>query len=286
MDDAAIASPALTTVFLIVLGLGLAVWVAIAQRYLGGKSLLRWRRRRRVPWGVDGLLLPILMVAAPILGTLTEAGEVGGVEPASVTVSDAIGISGVYLVVMACAAALVVRASDATADDFGVGRRLNEPVRGQRAWLGDAAIGLAACLATLPLVYAAQALLVTVLGVESAHPVLQGLANASAPEVLAAGWLAVVVAPISEEFVFRVLLQGWLERYASREALWPAVASAAVFAIAHQGQGYAPVALFFFGLVSGYVYQRTHRLAPCVCMHVAFNAISFSLAVAMASESG
>ena len=34
-----------------------------------------------------------------------------------------------------------------------------------------------------------------------------------------------------------------------------------------------PVPLFFFALALGYLYQRTHRLAPSVALHVAFNAI-------------
>ena len=39
--------------------------------------------------------------------------------------------------------------------------------------------------------------------------------------------------------------------------------------------GVAPVSLVLLGLVLGYLYQRTHRITPCIVCHMLFN--SFSL---------
>jgi membrane protease YdiL (CAAX protease family) len=39
-----------------------------------------------------------------------------------------------------------------------------------------------------------------------------------------------------------------------------------------------PITLFFFALVTGVLYFRTHRIVPSVAMHVAFNAIMLAAA--------
>jgi membrane protease YdiL (CAAX protease family) len=54
----------------------------------------------------------------------------------------------------------------------------------------------------------------------------------------------------------------------------PILASAALFAVAHLGHGVAPASLFPLGVALGYVYQRTHRLAPSIVCHALFNALS------------
>jgi membrane protease YdiL (CAAX protease family) len=138
---------------------------------------------------------------------------------------------------------------------------------------------------------------------------------------------AVLAAPLFEEFIFRVLLQGWLERVEDRrlgflatervtvpvedypdqaplevietadpaaEELplmrprhgwlavlphgWtPILISSVMFGLAHIGHGVAPVPLVFFGIVLGYLYQRTHRIVPCIVAHMLFNAYSMLL---------
>jgi membrane protease YdiL (CAAX protease family) len=60
----------------------------------------------------------------------------------------------------------------------------------------------------------------------------------------------------------------------SGPAAWPIVASSALFALTHWGQGPAPAPLFFFALVLGYVYQRTHRIWPSMVTHAMLNGTS------------
>lgn len=57
----------------------------------------------------------------------------------------------------------------------------------------------------------------------------------------------------------------------------PILASAVVFGLAHVGHGVAPVPLVFLGIVLGYLYQRTHRIAPSIAAHMLFNAYSLTL---------
>jgi nitrite reductase/ring-hydroxylating ferredoxin subunit len=92
---------------------------------------------------------------------------------------------------------------------------------------------------------------------------------------------AVVAAPIAEEFFFRRVLQGWLERsVAPGDAASAIVGSAAAFALAHTGQGLAWLPLFLFGIVLGWLSRRTGSIVPCILLHAAFNAVSIAILIA------
>ena len=56
-----------------------------------------------------------------------------------------------------------------------------------------------------------------------------------------------------------------------RALTWPIVMSSAIFAVLHVGQGPAPIPLFFLALGLGYIYQRTHRVLPCIVVHLLIN---------------
>jgi len=81
--------------------------------------------------------------------------------------------------------------------------------------------------------------------------------------------IVVVIAPVIEELFFRGLLLRSLERrWRSGVAL---VVSAAVFAAGHFQPLQFP-ALFAFGLLAGFLAQRTGRLGPAIWAHIGFNA--------------
>ena len=76
----------------------------------------------------------------------------------------------------------------------------------------DVAIGSVAFFAVAPLVFGIQWLLSQFF--KSEHPLLELLKENPAPRFFAlSAFSAVLVAPLIEEFVFRVLLQGWIERF-------------------------------------------------------------------------
>ncbi len=78
----------------------------------------------------------------------------------------------------------------------------------------DVRLGVVAFLAVAPPVYALQLLLVQ--WFESHHPLVEMLRKDPQPHLIAACIVsAVVVAPVAEEYLFRGLLQGWLERLAA-----------------------------------------------------------------------
>jgi membrane protease YdiL (CAAX protease family) len=55
--------------------------------------------------------------------------------------------------------------------------------------------------------------------------------------------------------------------------------SSAVFAALHASNWPAPIPLFFLALILGYLYHRTHRLLPCIVVHLLFNGLSVAAVV-------
>jgi membrane protease YdiL (CAAX protease family) len=80
--------------------------------------------------------------------------------------------------------------------------------------------------------------------------------------------LAVVAAPIFEEFIFRGLIFGGLRR--SLGFVPAAVASAAIFAIVHPPASVIPV--FGLGLCTAFAYERSRMLAAPMVVHAVYNA--------------
>jgi membrane protease YdiL (CAAX protease family) len=81
--------------------------------------------------------------------------------------------------------------------------------------------------------------------------------------------LAVIAAPIFEEFIFRGLIFGGLRRFVG--PIVAALASAAIFAIVHPPMSALPV--FIAGLVTALVYERTRMLLAPMLVHAFYNAV-------------
>jgi membrane protease YdiL (CAAX protease family) len=86
------------------------------------------------------------------------------------------------------------------------------------------------------------------------------------------GWwvlpLALIAAPIFEEFIFRGIVFGGLRR--SFGLVPAALASAAIFAVMHPALSIAPV--FLLGVVAALVYERSRSLLAPMLTHAAYNA--------------
>jgi len=81
--------------------------------------------------------------------------------------------------------------------------------------------------------------------------------------------LAVGFAPFAEEFFFRGLLFRALDR--EWGGIRAVAGSAAFFAAYHQPVAWLPVVIV--GLLNAAIFKRTGRLAPCVGLHMAYNAV-------------
>jgi ABC-2 type transport system permease protein len=109
---------------------------------------------------------------------------------------------------------------------------------------------------------------------------LQDVMRESARDLTASIWiplLAVVAAPIFEEFIFRGLIFGGLRR--SLNAVPAIAASAAVFAIVHPPASMIPV--FGLGLCAALAFDRSKLLLAPMIAHAIYNAVVLALQLRM-----
>lgn len=283
------------TILAVAAALSIAAWSTIARRLSSGQPLIPFAQRRSVPWRFGDLLIvaafyllsqfALIQVFAFVV-RLAGYGDINVWEPpvddanaAQLAIVSAANIATNLATVVFTLLWLFAHRNVTWAD---LGWKPDTVA-------GDVRLGLVTFAAIAPPIYGLQAFLSQF--VEEQHPIIEVLSRERTPLVLAlAGLSAVVVAPLAEEFFFRVLLQGWLEsariptvdvEAESEEPIDPAprgtaiVATALVFALLHLGHGAAPIPLFFFALALGYLYQRTHRLLPSVTVHFCLNAFSF-----------
>lgn len=167
---------------------------------------------------------------------------------------------------------------------LAAGRPYNRLLGPTRTTGAMVAIGLASGVVVAILAYTLNAIAVLITG--SQEPVEQQLLQ----DALAGGLplvlvvvLAVIVAPLVEEVIFRgVLFRAMADRINLGVSL---VVSSAIFALIHievvLSQPAALVGLFTVGLVLAVAYHLTGNLLVPILGHAVFNAISISLTVAV-----
>jgi membrane protease YdiL (CAAX protease family) len=270
------------------------------------RPLLPYEPRRPVPWGLGDVLLSVLIWAllpGAVFGLVRAAGievaspeayEGGSVAPQQWFFAVA---SAVTLAAFFTSIAVVSLHSRASWRDFGF--TLDLPTLRRDVWSGLGAFGLLA-----PVLYPLQYVLT--LYFPKQHPIIEFMKQHPDGTLFALTFVsAVLVAPLFEEFLFRVLLQGWCEGVrrdmridallvgrsaagvddSSREpappsrwsALLPIYFSSTLFSLAHYGHGAAPVSLLVLGIGLGILYQRTHRILPGMVVHFLLNLCSMTI---------
>jgi uncharacterized protein len=156
---------------------------------------------------------------------------------------------------------------------------VSAPRRGPRA--GDLGLGVVVGVVGFGVLVLAVGAVFQLLGDVEA-PEQQALDDAAlgGMEALLAVVLAVLIAPVLEELVFRGALHGALR---ARVGVWlAALLSSAVFAVIHveivTSSPAFLVQLFLLGLVFVWLYERTGNLAAPIVAHLVFNAISVGMA--------
>jgi membrane protease YdiL (CAAX protease family) len=270
------------------------IWVMLRRRRIRHGMLVDYEPRRCVPWtGIDLVLIAMIFMAgqcalASLHLDVPDADRMHEDRKASMAKLPTSLMARAIVSVLTVASAVVVlrQFRDADARDLGFdASRLR----------GDIRLGIAAFAAVSVPVYAMQLALVQF--VLSKHPLVEVLQHNGDPGwrlCLSSAISAVIVAPLVEEFLFRVVLQGWLESLvqsqyegapASRGAVvhlpprrfWtPIVFSSAAFALMHASHGPDVLPLFFFALALGYLYQQTHRIWPSLVVHLSLNACTLA----------
>jgi membrane protease YdiL (CAAX protease family) len=230
----------------------------VVARLRRGEPAVPPRPHAPVPWaGFDVATVVYLSICCQFLSS--------ALLPSPATMADKLagGVLGMATATSLAAAWLLYRQAPAYALGFG---------------LGSLAADLRLAAAALALILAPLLAVAGILDrlVPYEHPIIDFLArHRDLPSLMLVGVAAVIVAPVAEEFFFRRVLQGWLEK------AWgaiPAVGiSAVLFGLAHVGQGLAWVPLVVFGAVAGYLARQTGSIVPGIALHALFNAASLAL---------
>jgi membrane protease YdiL (CAAX protease family) len=264
MESSGLLPPEIVAVAVVALVASLTTTWLLATRLRRGEPAVAPRPHEPVPWtGPDVLVVLFLYLTIATLGgsQLAEADSLGR----RLFVNMGVGLASTL-----CGAAYLL-ARGGGPGTLGLSPR----------WLGA---DLRLATVTLGLIVApllAVAGLLDML-VPYEHPIVDFLATHRDGRSIALVLVsAVVVAPLFEEFFFRRVFQGWLEKRFPRGPM-PLVLGlpAAAFALAHVGQGLAFVPLFLFALVLGFIARQTGSLTACILLHGMFNAVSIGLLLA------
>lgn len=202
----------------------------------------------------------------------------------------------------------------------------------------DILLGLTASVMLLPLVIGMQSLLTLMINYE--HSTMTQVTTHQSGAVIAAAFLSAgIAAPFLEEYLYRVFLQGWIDKFMNglwivrhstdkdaefQQAAWvviggrdshqlelreqdraastddpdpsppnakprssksrplmmrmvPVIMASTLFALAHFGQGPAPIPLFFFAVGVGSLFAFTQRALPCIVVHLVLNFWSLTI---------
>jgi membrane protease YdiL (CAAX protease family) len=237
----------------------LAFWVKIGLRYKTGEPLFQPTAEplTAVPW--MSLLLVLLLISQSLAGLLGQKSQTIKL------VQTQANVMLMLLVIVVLGVQLTKNRETANGLGFTTDR-----------WRQQVRAGAIGFIATvLPVVIC----LVATIGMRedsSEHPLLQAIKKEGSAEIVIWIWVsAVLMAPILEELVYRVVLQTWLQHLIGpRQAL---IVVAAVFAAVHRLPDAIP--LFPLALILGFMYQQRRRFLEIVIVHALFNAVNLSLAL-------
>ncbi len=204
---------ALSAMSLLVVALlvgSLASWIYLIVRVRRGQPLLDTEPCAPRVWGLADLaFVAVLIVGCQILLASLYAhfskGELGdsteGHASAAVAAFASLGN------IVAIALALLWLGLRFNVTPQHVGFRFND-------WWRQLQIGIIATLVVLPIVYLLMAAVSIGLHSEYKHPLLDEVRrNATLSSYLMGVVTAVLLAPLAEEFLFRVMIQGWLQSW-------------------------------------------------------------------------
>jgi membrane protease YdiL (CAAX protease family) len=189
----------------------------LAMHRRGG--VLTYEPRRPVPWNAIGCTLAALVLLNVAVSALLSNGTAVAGDETLKSPSVSTLVSGMILQLVIVLGFLLVVAvlSKATLNDVGLPATLRMLVR-------DVLVGAAACLTALAPVHTVQQVMMfLVFGkpTTSAHPFIKRVIESPDSGLLLwTGVATVIVAPICEEITFRLLLQGWLERWEDKRLGW------------------------------------------------------------------
>lgn len=166
--------------------------------------LIPWTPRRPAPWAfIDLVLLIGVWIVASVVAAVA-LGFDSAVPPLDQQKAQFIGSSAVSILIVAIGLPLIALRSGANLKDFGI-----SPAE----FWSDVRLGVIGFVMLAPPVYALQGLLVY-FWKPSEHPLIEAFKKEPDPGFFVLLFLsAAAIAPLVEEVLFRVLQQGFLEKW-------------------------------------------------------------------------
>lgn len=263
------AASAAQALVLIALGVALTpLVVRVARSIFPGRNVFFAR------WGFSHLALLLFVAATATFAAPALMNALGWSEPTTV---QRLGLQSVLLVP---AVALIFGVSSSVDPD---GWRSLGLQRGR--WGAAAALGVLAYAVAVPGllgVHGVWRFALELSGIGYSEQALAAQAREmSGPQLALFAFLAVVVAPLIEELIFRAFLQPLLvQNLGDRGGV---VVAALVFALAHASLG-AFLPILVLGVILGGLMLRTQRLIAPWTAHALHNGLTLALLAASASD--
>jgi len=244
---------------------GIAIAVLVLALWIARGCILAPIPSNASPWG----LWDVLKVAALFAGGGALLMAILRANDIQAFASSRTPTASILASLLLIGAAIVVIREEHRASLADIGIRRDGFVRG-------VILGLIAFVLLQPILHGLATLHAK--AADSFPPTLQRsahelLVTPSGPAFLLGIFAAVVIAPVTEEILFRGLLLPALRRWMRPlAAVW---LSAAFFGAAHASEAdvFVLVPMFVMGVVLGYLYDRTRTLAASLTAHITYNAL-------------
>ncbi len=195
----------------------LLLWLLALDRLFKGHSLLDLEPRRPVPWSLVDLLL-IGFVGFAVL-TITQLACLKQLDlpKGNWDLADLSPGQQVYVLLTFSASSIVTWAVAVIVCRWRSGASLRDLGWDPNRWQRDCGLGLIAFVMLIVPVLSIHFIAQKAFPTDETHPFIDLIMNDPKLAYLwPIGLAALVVAPLVEEYFFRVLLQGWLERRLAR----------------------------------------------------------------------
>jgi membrane protease YdiL (CAAX protease family) len=251
------------TAILLLLGLGsTAVWLIASTRRSAGLPMIPQVNVPPANWPALAVIMAAACVLLQTAGRVANEFQEAPAPPEVRHVTASLVLGGlIWLLLLAT----LLLGNSTPRESFGLS------FQRWPAQLGWGAAGYLAAIGPTWLMLAATR---PWRSVETQHEFLKLLADAPHWSTVALMLFTVaVVAPLSEELQYRVVLQGWL---AERIGVpWAIAGVALVFALAHGWRD--GLALLPLALILGYLFDRRRSYLAVVTAHALFNGVMFGL---------
>lgn len=244
----------------LLIGASCVVWNGLVQRMARRQPLLDWNDEPRARWYSATELAVVFVAWLWIVYHITQHLSAKNDQPPADIGVDSVAFNAAVLFGLTIILPGVLTLNGRPGSDYGISfSNLKRQI-----WVG--VLGFFACV--LPM---ALSMLVTfpLRDAERQHSLLKLISNSPDPiTILVVGMTAAVVAPLFEELLFRVILQGWMTTlFPSPVAI---VSVAFVFSLVHGWRD--GLALLPLALILGFVFHRRHSYLAVVVIHTLFNA--------------